>query len=114
MLRWLKLASKVRRGLTGLHAGTKELIRPFFAKESEYTSFCAELDTREAQYRRLQHLLRTPEESELSGIPRLNSAKNLSGIQKGINTEVKAISGGGYQRNGDICYKKECRRRVRP
>ena len=65
VLRWLKLASKVRRGLTGLHAGTKELIRPFFAKESEYTSFCAELDTREAQYRRLQHLLRTPEESEL-------------------------------------------------
>lgn len=54
VLRWLKLARKVRRGLTGLHAGTKELVRPFFAKEAEYAAFCAELDTREEHYRRLQ------------------------------------------------------------
>ena len=53
VLRWLRLVRKVRRGIAGLHAGTKELVRPFFAKEREYASFCAELDTREAQYRLL-------------------------------------------------------------
>lgn len=53
VLRWLRLVRKVRCGLAGLHAGTRELVRPFFAKEREYASFCAELDTREAQYRLL-------------------------------------------------------------
>ena len=63
VLRWLKLASKVRRGLTGLHAGTKELVRPFFAKEAEYAAFCAELDTREQQYRRLKEFRQGQRES---------------------------------------------------
>lgn len=58
VLRWLRLAGKVRRGLTGLHGGTKELVRPFFAKESDYSAFCAELDAREAHYRRLLESLR--------------------------------------------------------
>ncbi len=53
VLRWLRLVSKVRRGITGVHAGAKELVRPFFAKESEYAAFCAELDIRQLQYRRL-------------------------------------------------------------
>lgn len=53
VLRWLRLVRKVRRGFAGLHAGTGELVRPFFAKESEYASFCAELDMREKHYRLL-------------------------------------------------------------
>lgn len=52
-LRWLKLLRKLRRGLSGLHAGTKEIARPFFAKDAEYTAFCADLDIRETQYQRL-------------------------------------------------------------
>ena len=56
VLRWLHLARKVRRGLAGLYAGTRELVRPFFAKEAEYTAFCGELDTREVWY---NHLLQS-------------------------------------------------------
>lgn len=67
ILRWLRLANKVRRGLTGLHAGTKELAHPFFAKETEFAAFCADLDTREAHYRRLQESLRHP---DLLPVPR--------------------------------------------
>lgn len=57
VLRWLHLARKVRRGLAGLYAGTKELVRPFFAKESEFAAFCGELDARETQYALLQQSL---------------------------------------------------------
>ena len=56
VLHWLHLARKVRRGLAGLYAGARELVRPFFAKEAEYTAFCDELDTREVWY---NHLLQS-------------------------------------------------------
>lgn len=53
IFRWLRIIRKVRRGMMGIHAGTKELVVPFFAKTEHYNAFCADVDKHGAHYQKL-------------------------------------------------------------